>query len=265
MLTSEFARHFPESRCSFSCSFRSLRCSKNESLLFHLCGDSISQWQCGGRGPTFCLRKLSKIALYCWVGWMCEVLTLLSRAPTMLGPWQWSKLSWLTGCWWIRFFTISRKAAMLFLSNLLSTRKKKNRKIKNSSFTHLHTYFTILLCKLHYVVFWHHPSESFLVLSCLCMTVLTVSVFLCKKNFSSLKLWIRAHKWLKPLVPIFREVCYLCGLHSKCIHSIWFLSEALALPVYFDTMNQTQMVPFLEVSERATTWNCRNFDNVMKM
>lgn len=51
-------------------------------------------------------------------------LTLLSMAPMMLGPWHCRRLSWLTGCWRIRFFTISRNAATLFLSSLPSERRK---------------------------------------------------------------------------------------------------------------------------------------------
>lgn len=69
------------------------------------------QRPCSGRGGV--LTQLRKSA----------ALTLLRMAPMMLGPWQCSKLSWLTGWWRIMFFTISRKAAMLFLSSLLSNRK----------------------------------------------------------------------------------------------------------------------------------------------
>lgn len=79
-----------------------------------------------------------------WRGVTCVALTLLRMAPMMLGPWQCSKLSWLTGWWRIMFFTISRKAAMLFLSNLLSNRKKG--KDITSSFTHSHLY--TLQCSL---------------------------------------------------------------------------------------------------------------------
>lgn len=69
-------------------------------------------------------QSLPQIVLTCWSKVSCGALTLLSMAPIMLGPWQCSRLSWLTGWWRIRFFTISKKAAILFLSSLPSDRKK---------------------------------------------------------------------------------------------------------------------------------------------
>lgn len=65
-------------------------------------------------------------------------LTLLSMAPMMLGPWQCSRPSWLTGWWRMRFFTISRKAATLFLSSLPSERIKTTFEISCVTYSHVY-------------------------------------------------------------------------------------------------------------------------------
>lgn len=231
MMTSEFARHFPESRCSvFSCCFRSLRCSKNESLLFHLCGDSISHWQCGGRGPalTFCWRKLSKITLYfvewgecarrllCWAGpRRCSARGSEASSP----DWQGAGES---------DFSPSAERQRCCFSPICSLTGKKIGKLKiphspTATFIHiLQCCFVSCIMQFSDIIPVSHFLSCFisewLFWLCQCFYV-KIAILQTTVNQST--------QMAQATVPIFRDICYLCGLHSKCIHSFWFLSEAL--------------------------------------
>lgn len=86
---------------------------------------AITPQQYNRKGQLFPFRCVSQLVPTCCSTLAYKALTLLSMAPMMLGPWQCNRLSWFTGWWRIRFFTISRKAAMLFLSSLPSEREQK--------------------------------------------------------------------------------------------------------------------------------------------
>lgn len=83
------------------------------------------QQQRSGKGQIFYFQMLISFSVS-WNRFSGRAPTLLSMAPMMLGPWHCSRLSWLMGWWRIRFFSISRKAAILFLSSLPSENEKKN-------------------------------------------------------------------------------------------------------------------------------------------
>lgn len=150
--------------------------------------------------------------LHAGAKWLVGALTLLSMAPMMLGPWHCSRLSWLTGWLRIRFFTISRKAAMLFLSSLPSEKKKKK-----NSFSTTNNHFLcypqsqLYITKHFKDITISQDDTGFCVIS-VWLFILSVSLCLC---------WILCRLWTTPLN------CHLCKQILLTFNIIALISQSL--------------------------------------
>lgn len=150
----------------------------------------------------------------------CGALTLLSMTPMMLGPWDCSRLSWLTGWRRIRFFIISRKEAILFLSSLLSKGQKRVDQIFRFPATQSH------MSKLQYILLiLSYRDESLLI----CLVSVWLSVLYLHQS-------MQIEHWATKL-PFCKQMLACKLLLTQSLLWLLYVTEwgacmALALPVY---------------------------------